>query len=61
MEPGKLADLVVLSYDIRTVPTEKIKSMNVLMTVVFRRNLVQKSVRSRVTCKAMSGPSRERP
>ena len=34
IEPGKLADLVVLSDDIMTVPAKSIQSMNVLMTVV---------------------------
>ena len=34
IEPGKLADLVVLEDDIMTVPAKKIESMNVLMTVV---------------------------
>ena len=34
IEPGKLADLVVLADDIMTVPAKSIESMNVLMTLV---------------------------
>jgi predicted amidohydrolase YtcJ len=34
IEPGKLADLVVLEDDIMTVPAKRIESTNVLMTVV---------------------------
>jgi predicted amidohydrolase YtcJ len=34
IEPGKLADLVVLPDDIMTVPAKSIESMNVLMTLV---------------------------
>ncbi len=34
IEPGKLADLVVLDRDILTVPSEEIKDIRVLMTIV---------------------------
>lgn len=34
LEPGKLADLVVLSEDIMTCPEQKIRDMTVLMTLV---------------------------
>jgi predicted amidohydrolase YtcJ len=34
IEPGKLADLVVLPDDIMTMPAKAIESMNVLMTIV---------------------------
>ena len=34
IEPGKLADLVVLSGDIMTVPEEQIVDLSVLMTMV---------------------------
>jgi predicted amidohydrolase YtcJ len=33
IEPGKLADLVVLSDDVLTVPTDKIKDITALMTM----------------------------
>ena len=34
LEPGKFADLIVLSNDYLTVPTEKIKNIKPLLTVV---------------------------
>ena len=34
IEPGKLADLVVLSEEIMTCPPERIEQMTVLMTMV---------------------------
>jgi predicted amidohydrolase YtcJ len=34
LEPGKLADFVVLEKDITTIPTPEIKDVAVLMTVV---------------------------
>jgi predicted amidohydrolase YtcJ len=34
IEPGKFADLAVLSFDYLTCPTEQIKDMKVLMTIV---------------------------
>jgi len=34
LEPGKLADLVVLSDDIMTCPVDKILDLTVLMTMV---------------------------
>jgi predicted amidohydrolase YtcJ len=34
IEPGKLADFVVLGEDILTVPERRIEQMKVLMTVV---------------------------
>jgi predicted amidohydrolase YtcJ len=34
IEPGKLADFVVLAEDILTVPDKRIEQMKVLMTVV---------------------------
>ena len=34
IEPGKLADFVVLAEDLMTVPAKRIESMRVLMTVV---------------------------
>ena len=37
LEPGKLADLVVLSEDILTVPEKRIEQMSVLMTMVGGR------------------------
>lgn len=37
IEPGKLADLVVLSEDIMTCPPERIKDIKVLMTIVGGR------------------------
>jgi predicted amidohydrolase YtcJ len=42
IEPGKLADLVVLQDDIMTVPAKKIESMNVLMTVVGGKIVYQR-------------------
>jgi len=37
IEPGKLADLVVLDRDILTVPPEEIKDIKVLMTIAGGR------------------------
>lgn len=34
IEPGKLADLVVLSDDILTVPEKKIKDIKIDMTII---------------------------
>jgi hypothetical protein len=34
LEPGKVADLVVLSDDIMTCPEERIRDMNILLTMV---------------------------
>jgi predicted amidohydrolase YtcJ len=42
IEPGKLADLVVLPDDIMTVPAKSIESMNVLMTMVGGRIVYQR-------------------
>jgi predicted amidohydrolase YtcJ len=42
IEPGKLADLVVLQDDIMTVPAKRIESMNVLMTVVGGKIVYQR-------------------
>ena len=42
IEPGKLADLVVLEDDIMTVPAKRIESMNVLMTVVGGKIVYQR-------------------
>ena len=41
IEPGKLADLVVLPDDIMTCPDKTIESMNVLMTIVGGRIVYQ--------------------
>jgi predicted amidohydrolase YtcJ len=50
IEPGKLADLVVLQDDIMTVPAKKIESMNVLMTVVGGKTVYQRDgFRPRIT------------
>ena len=43
IEPGKLADLIVLADDFLTVPEERIETMDVMMTmvggrIVFERN-----------------------
>jgi predicted amidohydrolase YtcJ len=43
IEPGKLADLVVLPDDIMTVPAKTIESMNVLMTVVGGKVVYQQN------------------
>ena len=43
IEPGKLADLVVLPEDIMTVPAKTIESMNVLMTIVGGKVVYQRS------------------
>jgi predicted amidohydrolase YtcJ len=43
IEPGKLADLVVLPDDIMTVPAKTIESMNVLMTIVGGKVVYQHS------------------
>jgi len=42
IEPGKLADLVVLQDDIMTVPAKTIESTNVLMTVVGGKIVYQR-------------------
>ena len=42
IEPGKLADLVVLPDDIMTVPAKSIESMNVLMTLVGGKIVYQR-------------------
>ena len=42
LEPGKLADIAVLSKDIMTVPEDEILSASVVMTVVGGRVLYQK-------------------
>ena len=42
IEPGKLADLVVLADDIMTVPAKRIESMNVLMTLVGGKIVYQR-------------------
>jgi predicted amidohydrolase YtcJ len=42
IEPGKLADLVVLQDDIMTVPAKRIESMDVLMTVVGGKTVYQR-------------------
>src|SRR5206468_3706348 len=43
IEPGKLADLVVLPEDIMTAPAKTIESMNVLMTIVGGKIVYQQS------------------
>src|SRR3989442_2157872 len=47
IEPGKLADLVVLQDDIMTVPAKRIQSMNVLMTVVGGKIVYQREPNDR--------------
>lgn len=42
IEPGKLADLVVLSKDILTVPPEDIKNVEVIMTIINGRIVYRK-------------------
>ena len=42
--PGKLADIVVLSQDILTVPAERIRDTRVLMTFVGGRLLYEAEV-----------------
>jgi predicted amidohydrolase YtcJ len=42
IEPGKLADLVVLAGDLMTVPAKEIESMNVLMTMVDGKIVYQR-------------------
>jgi predicted amidohydrolase YtcJ len=42
IEPGKLADLVVLKDDIMTTPVKNIESMNVLMTIVGGKIVYQR-------------------
>jgi predicted amidohydrolase YtcJ len=50
IEPGKVADLVVLPDDIMTVQAESLESMNVLMTVVGGKIVYQRNdFRPRVT------------
>jgi len=43
IEPGKLADMVVLSDDILTVPEEKIKDMKIDMTIIDGEVVYQRS------------------
>lgn len=43
IEPGKLADLVILSDDILTCPPQRIRSMDVLLTMVGGKMVYQKS------------------
>jgi len=43
IEPGKLADLVILSDDILTCPEERIRSMDVLLAMVGGKVVYQKS------------------
>jgi predicted amidohydrolase YtcJ len=47
LEPGKLADLVVLSQDILTVPADEIPSTEVLYTVVGGRVVHQAAKHTR--------------
>ena len=42
IEPGKLADLVVLSDDLLTVPEEKIKDIKALTTLVGGKVVYQR-------------------
>jgi predicted amidohydrolase YtcJ len=42
IEPGKLADLVVLDRDILAVPPEKIKDIKVLTTIVDGKIVYQR-------------------
>jgi predicted amidohydrolase YtcJ len=42
IEPGKLADLVVLSEDILTIPPEEIKNVEVIMTIINGKIVYQK-------------------
>ncbi len=44
IEPGKLADMVILSEDILTVPEEKIKDIKIDMTIVGGEVVYQRSV-----------------
>jgi adenine deaminase len=58
IEPGKLADLVVLPDDIMTVPAKSIESMNVLMTMVGGKIVYQREdFRPSVTTAQVSNPS----
>jgi predicted amidohydrolase YtcJ len=41
LEPGKLADFVVLSKDIMTIPADEILKTKVLMTVVGGQTVYQ--------------------
>jgi predicted amidohydrolase YtcJ len=43
IEPGKWADLTVLSRDIMTIPVEQILSTEIMMTIVNGRIVHQKS------------------
>jgi predicted amidohydrolase YtcJ len=42
IEPGKLADLVILDRDILTVPHEEIKEIETLTTIVDGKVVYQK-------------------
>jgi predicted amidohydrolase YtcJ len=42
IEPGKLADLVVLDQEILTIPTEHIKELNVESTIIDGKFVYQK-------------------
>ena len=43
IEPGRLADMVVLAEDIMTVPVKRIEQMNVLMTMVGGKVVYERS------------------
>jgi len=43
LEPGKLADIVVLSKDIMTIPAEEILTTKVLMTFLGGKLVFEKS------------------
>ena len=43
LEPGKLADMIVLDTDPLTAPPEKILTLNVLATLVGGRMVYQKA------------------
>jgi predicted amidohydrolase YtcJ len=42
LEPGKLADFVVLEKDITTIPANEIRDVNVLLTVVGGRTVFKR-------------------